>query len=158
MNSCKYTKEMMNKYQEYLWQKIIQNELQINQMETPIEIKPEITREQEVLAMSMLYPNNLRNSFLNRAYLVKFPNLLCSCEEESETIHHILFRCRNVNSILKDELFIFNMLQKTVGEEAALIETPTVLLKASKSNHQIIGKICEVIQQQFSHLRTQVQL
>ena len=161
-NSCKYTKEMMYKYQEYLWQKIIQNELQINQMETPIpkcralDIKPGITREEEVLAMSMLYPNNLLNSFLNRTDPVKFPNLLCSCQEESETIHHILFRCRNVNLTLRDELF--NMLQRTVGEGAALIESPTVLLKASKSNHQFIGKICEVIKQQFNHLRTQVQL
>ena len=160
--ACKYTKDIMNKYQEFIWHKIIQNELQLNEYETPVPkchpltIKQEFTREQEVLAMSMLYPNNLLNSFLYRFDRDKFPTPLCSCEEEEQTAHHVLFKCNHSDPHLREELF--NMLKQTVGEEVASIESSAVLLKASITNLHFFRKVCEATRHQFHHIRTNVQL
>ena len=104
--------------------------------------------------MSMLYPNNILNSFLYRIDRDKFPTPLCSCDEEEQTAHHVLFRCKLGDPDIRKELF--NMLQQTVGEETASIESSTVLLKASIANQHFFIKKCEA--KQLFYLRTSVQL
>ena len=106
--------------------------------------------------MSMLYPNNLLNSFLYRTDKDKFPTPLCSCGEEEQTAHHVLFRCKHSDPDIKEEMFY--MLKQTVGEEATSIESSAVLLKASITNQHFFRKVCEATRHQFHHLRTHVQL
>ena len=158
-NTCKYTKTMMNRYTEYLWNNKIKNELQGEGFDTiptakctPIPIPSEATREEEVLVMSLFYPNNLLNVFTYRYNAQKFPDPTCSCSQEPQTAHHILFKCGNSDENLRTETF--EIYQKIVGVEAE-IESHLNLLKACK-NANFIKKATEIIKNQINFLRTEI--
>ena len=160
--TCKYTKGNVTKYTEHLWKSSLNNELQLeghNVTPDPkcctLLVPSETSREEEVLAMSMLYPNNLLNNFLHTFSSDKFPSSMCSCGSESENPHHVLFRCINVDETLREETY--RMLQETVGEEAQM-ENTIILLKACKINKHFIHKICEIMHQQINNLKTTVDL
>ena len=58
-----------------------------------LQIERNTQREDEVLAMSLLYENNLLNKFLYRYNPDVYNNPLCDCGQEEQTPHHILFNC-----------------------------------------------------------------
>ena len=160
-NTCKYTKTMMTNYTEYLWNNKVKNELQGEGLSiipvakcTPIPIPKEANREEEVLIMSLFYPNNLLNIFTNRYNAQKFPDPTCSCGQESQTPHHVLFRCGHNDHNLKTE--IFEIFQQIVGAEAE-IESHLNLLKACK-HANFIKKVAEIIKHQKHFLRTEIVL
>ena len=158
--SCKYTKEVMQSYTEHLWKLSLQNELQLEGHSiipdpkcSMIPIPFGIKREEEVMIISMFYPNNILNSSLHSINSEKFPNPSCSCGNSHQTAHHILFHCRNTDTSIKEEAF--DILEQIVGINEASTESSLVLLKASK-NQLFINKISEIIIKQMPHLNTEI--
>ena len=100
--SCKYTKTQIKNYTEKLWAQTIKNQ-QIIAGDTVIAIPkceslpiPNHTdRSDEVLLMSLFYPNNLMNSFVYRhTYNAESP--LCPrCNLEEETPYHVIIECND---------------------------------------------------------------
>ena len=160
--SCKYTKGNMVKYTEYLWKSSITNELQQEGWGitpepkcTPVPTDIGLNRQEEVMVMSMLYPNNTLNSFLHSISRDKFPNPNCHCGESLQTVHHVLFNCSNVDEVLRMEAY--SKLQEVVGEEEATIENHMVLLKARNSK-TFMKVISEIVIKQMNHLNINIEL
>ena len=159
LNTCKYTKDIMTKYTEYVWKKSLKNQLQnegynvvLDPKCSPIPI-PASNREEEVMICSMFYPNNILNSSLHNINSEKFPNPFCKCGNGHQTAYHILFYCKLVNQQLKDEAMC--ILKSIVGETEFSLENSLILLKASQ-NEKFMKVISEIIKQQMHHLRTSV--
>ena len=116
--SCSYTKTTISKYIEKIWYKKLENEFLAEGIQhTPkpsckkLPIPKSTTRKEEVLLMSLMYPNNLFNDFLYR-HTYQIPSPLChKCLQEEETPYHIILKCSNqahnarklLNEILSDE-------------------------------------------------------
>ena len=123
------------KYTEYLWKQSIRNELQLEGHSiipepkcTPVPLNSGLTRKEEVMVMSMFYPNNTLNSFLHAINSDKFPSPICGCGESDQTAHHVLFNCRHVEESIRLEAY--RLLQEVVGDENAASESSLVLMKA----------------------------
>ena len=135
-NSCKYTRNMMNKYIEHLWKESVHNEYLLNGQNispTPnLKLMPirGTSRKIEVAIMSFFYENNLMNHFLYRYNHTKFISPLCDCGEEEQTAHHLLFRCTFVENDLRHRAY--HSLQQAVGIESAGIDSTVVLVNASR--------------------------
>ena len=135
--SCKYTRPIMNRYMEHLWKNSLQNEYMLEGhsiMPIPstrnLQIDKNTDRDEEILAMSLLYENNLLNQFLHRYNSAKFNNPLCDCGQEEQTSHHILFNCPLTDLDLRSQAYCH--LQKAVGNELARIDSAIILLNASR--------------------------
>ena len=98
--ACSYTKEAVNKYIEKIWYQSVKNEFSLlGHQHAPkpscgrLPIPANTSRSEEVLLMSLLYPNNLFNDNMYRnTYLVESP--LCrNCNQEEETPFHIILEC-----------------------------------------------------------------
>ena len=155
--SCKYTKLVIIKYTEHLWKRTFQNQLQLEGHNytldpkcSPIQI-PKLSREEEVLLISMFYPNNLLNASLHNVNPDKFPNPICTCGEEHQTAFHVLFSCSNVPQQKRDEAAY--LLETIVGEVEFATQHIIALLKAIQ-NKKFILTINEIVKQQMPHLRT----
>ena len=160
--TCKYTKGNIVKYTEYMWKRSVQNELQqegysgipepkCSSMPTSIGLK----RQEEVMVMSMFYPNNTLNSFLHTINSEKFPTPICHCGESSQTAHHVLFNCSTVDEALRLEAY--SLLQQVVGDQEAEIENHLVLMKARNSK-TLMNVISEIVIQQMNHLNVNIDL
>ena len=160
--TCKYTKAMMTRYTEHLWKISLQNEFLLeghsilpDPTMTPLPISRGTPRDVEVLAMSVLYENNLLNNFLHRFNSEQYPSPLCDCGVEEQTAHHILFRCPLVNSELR--VRAFNSLKQAVGSELAELDTPTTLLNASRHKN-FMQQVVQIVNSIKDSLRTQIEL
>ena len=132
-SSCKYTKGNIKKYTEYLWSKSVRNQ-QLMAGETvvaipkcdPIPIPIKTDRSDEVLLMSLFYPNNLMNSFVYRhTYNTESP--LCpKCEENEEAPYHVIMECNNKLHIM------LPLVEKLIGQEAAYIDHCNTLINCSR--------------------------
>ena len=111
-----------------------------------------MNREEEVMMVSMMYPNNLLNSSLHAINSEKFPSPMC---KSHQTAYHILFQCQNTNISSRQEAF--NFLRTIVGDAEATIENSLVLLKACK-NPKFIQITSKIIKQQMENLNCEVQL
>ena len=159
LNTCKYTKTIMTHYTEYLWNSKVKNELQQEGHNiiptakcTTIPIPRETNREEEVLVISMFYPNNLLNNFTHRYNDQNFPTPICSCGEESQTSHHVLFRCNKTDETLRAETF--ELFKRIIGEEAE-IDNHLNLLKVCK-NEKFLQNITHIVKQQKQYLRKEI--
>ena len=117
--SCSYTKTMMTKYTELIWRQRIQNEFSIEGYDhapipscTKLPVPAKVTREEEVLLMSMFYPNNLlNNNVYQLTYKIESP-LCYKCKEKEESAYHVILECsdqsneayRLVESLSKDNI------------------------------------------------------
>ena len=79
--TCYYSRRLMDKFTELIWQESIQNQLQL-------EGWPK---------------NNLLNSFLFRHDGTKWKTPLCSCGVEEQTAIHLLTRCPLVEDVVRDQ-------------------------------------------------------
>ena len=161
-SSCKYTRPMMNKYLEYLWAKSVKNEFLMeghNIIPVPstqlLQIERNIQREDEVLAMSLLYENNLLNNFLYRYNPDVYNNPLCDCGQEDQTPYHILFNCTLTDIDLRSQAY--HHLQKAVGNELANVDSTIILLNASK-HPEFMQSVVNVIKSIKHRLRTDIVL
>ena len=60
-------------------------------------------RDAEVLIMSLLYKNNLFNSFLFHYDRTRWTSPLCTCGTEEQTALHLLTNCPYTDEDLKDQ-------------------------------------------------------
>ena len=113
--ACSYTKAMVAKYTEVLWQNKANSLFQLDGFhEAPrvstkkLVFHPEISRKTETLSMSLFYPNNLFKRFLHRFDPAKFSSAACLCGNGSQDPLHILLYCKSVqwNSRLKTQKFL----------------------------------------------------
>ena len=111
--ACNYTKNMINKYIEnVLWKASLITQFQIdgyNIAPQPsvqmLPIPDNTPRNKEILLMSMMYKNNLMNSFLWTQDRVESP--LChNCKKDVETPEHLLFDCQGINLELRQNILI----------------------------------------------------
>lgn len=101
--SCTYTKGNVRKYTEILWMESIRNEYLCEGLNTlplprcqPLPLNTSVSRECEVLLMSLLYENNLMNGFLHRLNRKYSESPLCYCGEAVQTSAHIIFDCTQI--------------------------------------------------------------
>lgn len=145
--ACMYTKELINKYTEQIWLNRVRNEYSAEgyqHVPTPscniLPIPTTTSRQEEVLMMSLFYPNNLFNSNMYRnTYQVESP--LCrKCHQEEETPFHIVVQCSDNSEEVKQ------LLQDILGEEE-LKEDTTTLLKGSR-DQRFLELCLDIISQQ----------
>ena len=136
-NTCKYTKSMINKYVEHMWKAALQNEYQMeghyiipNPTTCPLPIEQGTSREEEVLALSFFYENNLLNSFIFRHDKRLSNSPLCDCGNEEQTAHHLLFRCNLVDSHLREQAY--SEYELAVGSDLAATDSTIALVNASR--------------------------
>ena len=157
--TCKYTKGNIQKYTEFLWQASLQNELQLEGYNiipearcTQISTSNDLNRREEVLVMSLFYPNNILNSSLHKINKDKFPTPMCHCGEAIQTAHHLLFMCNYVEETLR--INAFHSLQEIVGNEAGT-ENHLVLLKA-RNNQRFMTNVREILRTQSNYLKADI--
>jgi hypothetical protein len=64
-----------------------------------------ITPSVEVKLMSLFYPNNLMNRFVNKKFPSLAPSPLCICQKDTETPFHIIFECELVQENIREDLY-----------------------------------------------------
>ena len=108
--TLKYTKGMMQQFTELLWQDSLNNSLMTEGWSTipnvscnPLPIPLGTSREAEVLVMTLMYKNNLLNSFLFSVNGELWRSPLCPCGLEEQTSVHLLTNCSMVDATLNAE-------------------------------------------------------
>ena len=109
---CCYSKGEMISFTEYLWQRSLDNISQMNGEPCAptvsckrLKIPSNTERHIEVKLMSLFYPNNLMNHFVNKKFPSLAPSPMCICQKERETPFHIIFECELVQENLRQELY-----------------------------------------------------
>ena len=139
--SCSYTKRTICKYIENLWFKKLQNEFLAEGIQHPpkpsckkLPIPKSTTRKEEVLLMSLMYPNNLFNDFLYR-HTYQIPSPLCQkCLQEEETPYHIILKCSNQAQKAR------KLLQEILSDDEISQEDCITILNGSR--HENFIKLC----------------
>ena len=144
--SCKYTKAHIKNYTEKLWSQTIRNQqliagdpvIAIPKCES-LPIPQHMDRSDEVLLMSLFYPNNLMNSFVYRhTYNAESP--LCTrCNMEEETPYHVIMECNDKSAEIQ------NITYSILGEAAAEDHCNT-LLNCSRES-KFINCALEILQE-----------
>ena len=154
--ACSYTKSMISKYTEKVWGSKITNEYSLEGYHhkpapscSRIPIPMNTTRKQEVLLMSLFYPNNLFNSHVYRhTYQIESP--VCErCHREEETPYHIIMQCSEQAGEAR------RLLRLQTSEDEILQQDTITLLNGSRS-HDFL-KICIEILSQHNY-RDQIDL
>ena len=149
--SCTYTKNAITDYTESIWHTKLRNQFL---MEGEFHIpKPSCSRlpvplgtprTDEVIVMSLMYPQNLMNSFVYRhTYIVESP--LCPrCGREEQTPYHVIWECNDHHDALQ------GIMRDIIGDEVLQADT-TTLLNCSRQR-RFIEMCLEVIQNgEFRH-------
>ena len=130
--SCTYTKTSIRKYTELIWSQISQNqqlmdgELVIAKPQfKPLPIPAHTNRSDEVLLMSIFYPNNLMNSFIYRHTFNTESPLCPKCLQKEQTAYHVIMECSDQVEKVK------SITSKILGEDA-LLDHPNTLLNCSR--------------------------
>ena len=110
-DACSYTKAMMNKYAEHIWQDTINREYQTEGFpEGPkvslkkLEFPSNTSRKLETMTLSLFYPNNLLNVFLNHFNSSRFTSPMCTCQTGEQDSWHLLTECPLLNSVKQSEI------------------------------------------------------
>ena len=139
---------MISRYTEKVWASKIVNEYSLDgyhHIPTPscsrLPIPKNTTRKQEVLLMSLFYPNNLFNSHMYRnTYLVESP--LCGrCREQEETPYHIVLECSNLSNEAR------TLLRNEISEEEILHQDTSTILNGSR-NPEFLQICLNILSQQ----------
>ena len=104
LTNLAYSKKMMTQYTENLWQIALNNRLMLmgerrapTVSTRPIPLPLGTNRKTEVLMISLLYKQNLLNSFLYLSQRNRCPSPLCKCLKEEQTAYHIISSCELVD-------------------------------------------------------------
>lgn len=163
-DACLYSKFMIRDFTEYLWQECLNSQLQ-QDGETripkvsvdPLSIPFSTSREEEVKLMSLLYKNNLLNSFLFTTERIQCSSPLCACSEEEQTAFHILTNCALVNADVKQDICQQLVLTNNVKSVEDLIPDNVTLINCSRDN-KFLSLCLEVIRNKSLSLRTKINL
>jgi hypothetical protein len=159
--SCTYTKSMMKRFTNKMWQNVLSNQFQLDgyaSSPTPssdrLPVPLNTPRNVEVLLMSMFYKNNILNQSLWN--LGKVPSPLCTaCLEQEETAHHIIFQCSAVDEELRARATHHYRLANNLEEGQADPDSFIGLLNASR-DELFIRIMIDIIN--TLHLRVTVEL
>ena len=94
---CSYTKSAVKAYNMHLWQDIATNKYLLDGHSTIPTVSCDAlnfkytSRKIETLALSLLYPNNLLNSFLFTHFPICCETPLCGCCENVQSLFHVVF-------------------------------------------------------------------
>ena len=131
--ACSYTKNCINKYTEIIWFKklryenLMEGEPHIPQPScSRIPIPANTSREEEVLLMSLFYPQNLLNSFVYRHTYSEESPLCTRCGLKEQTAHHVICECNTHSDEIRKRII------ELVGEDELLKEDTTTLLNCSR--------------------------
>ena len=164
-NSCSYTKRMIEKYTESLWQSTINNQYMaeghpnipiVTCEKLPI---PPIDRKMETLLLSHFYHNNLMNGFLHSIGHHKTLTPLCMCTAAIQTPYHCMIECELIDPTilqeLKDNIGIFS--KKNPGKMSTDIFDHITLLNMSRDK-TILELMVESIKSNKTKYRTEITL
>ena len=154
--SCSYTKCCINNYTEIVWLNKLRNQGLMNGephvpkprcSKIPIPINTQ--RDQEVLLLSLFYPQNLMNSFVYRhTYCAESP--LCpQCNMNEQTPYHVICECNQYKEELQQVII------ETVGEDEYLQRDSITLLNCSREP-RFIHLCLQVLQE--GDFRTKINL
>ena len=131
--SCYYTKTCINKYTESIWFNKLRN---VNLSEgdphiprpscSKLPIPADTSRDEEVLLMSLFYPQNLFNSFVYRHTYCEESPLCPTCTISEQTAHHVICVCNNHSEEIRQTV------RELVGEQELQQEDTTTLLNCSR--------------------------
>ena len=144
--SCTYTKGCIRKYTEVIWEDKLRNQCLVEgegHIPKPscsrLPVPLNTTRQEEVLLMSLMYPQNLMNSFVYR-HTNSVESPLCQrCGREEQTPHHIIWECNNHREEIQQ------LMTGIIGEESLQPDCTTIL---NCSRHKEFIQLClEVLRQ-----------
>ena len=148
IKACGYSKNLIKKYTEHLWQGYINNVYQIEgESRIPtvscqsLHLPRYATRDQEVLAMSLFYKNNLMESFLYSIKRSESP--LCPCGDEAQTAVHAILYCKLVPEELREEI------TEILGGKGSFYEDIVTFIDASRDVDFIFFNIFQANQRLF---------
>jgi hypothetical protein len=151
-DACKYTKSMVELFTEELWQENIQNQLASegwpsapNVSCSPLPISHGVKRDSEVLLISLLYRQNLLNSFLFHLDRHRWNSPLCTCGKEEQDALHLLTNCDLVESQVRENLIEPLKLCNGTQYESDAINSPFLILNCAR-DPQFIGLLLEVVE------------
>ncbi|KAL5256622.1 hypothetical protein ACHWQZ_G011765 [Mnemiopsis leidyi] len=161
----KYNKVMIQKFTEQMWRESLLNRLMsegwhdVPQVScSPLPIPFGLSRDTEVLIMSLMYKNNLLNSFLFRQNKSKWTSPLCACGAEEQSALHILTSCELVNCGLRSEAQRIMKLCNDLGSsEDPTFEENCAILNCSRDSKFIC--ICaEIVKTEGLRLKRSINL
>ena len=132
---------------EFMWYRKIKNEFAMEGIQYPprpsckkLPIPKSTTRREEVLLMSLMYPNNLFNDYIYR-HTYQVPSPLCQqCQQEEETPYHIILQCSNQANTAR------RLLCEIMSEEEIAQGDYITILNGSR--HENFVKLClEILSQ-----------
>ena len=163
-NACSYSKTLVKRFTELLWQKKICTEYQCegyssipvvncNSLPTPANI----TREVETILMSHFYENNLMNGFLYRIGNKNASTPLCSCEHDIQSPFHSLIECRLVDNHIQSKLIkeMKAFFLTADNKDAAIVKDSVTLLNMSR-NKTLLNLMGEAIKDNIKSYRTKI--
>ena len=156
IKACGYSMNLIKKYTEHLWQCYINNVYQMEgESRIPtvscqsLHLPRYATRDQEVLAMSLFYKNNLMESFLYSIKRSESP--LCPCGDEAQTAVHAILYCKLVPEELREEI------NEILGGKGSFYEDIVTFIDASR-DADFIGCCINIFQASQRLFRTKIVL
>ena len=150
--SCSYSKGLIRNYSEMLWQDRINVQFQLDGLDvaplvdtTKLNFPRNTSRKTESIVLSLMYPNNLFNTFLHYYNNQRFPSPLCSCGNGQQDALHVLLYCNHVNTELRYKME--DLLFKQPIHDLQLLSNSKFLISWSRQK-DFIGlctSICESI-------------
>ena len=163
-NACKYSKKLMDTYTEYLWQENIENKLLTEGWSQfpkvcclPLPIPFGVSRESEVLVMSLFYTNNLLNSFLFRLNKERWVSPLCKCGAEQQDALHLLTQCQLVGEERLNSLWELMCVCNNTKSNEDPTGNPYAIINCSR-DPQFIKLCLEIVEIKELQLRTKINL
>ena len=161
--ACSYSKNLMRKYSEILWQKRMDRQFQLNGFSDSPKISTKklkfphgTSRKHETLLLSLFYPNNLLNSFLYRFDKSRFPSPNCNCGQglQVQDSLHLLQDCNHVNQQLRLKM---KEILSSSPNQLPLLSDCSFLISWSRNTSffDICNRICMDCQ---PHLRSEIVL
>ena len=162
--ACLYSKELMKKYTEYLWDITLKRQLQLDGQTRipkvscdPIEIPIGTSREEEVKFISMFYKNNLLNAFLFTVEREKYPSPLCECQLDDQTAFHILTSCEKVDADIREDIILMLLLGNDIASADALAADNISLLNCAR-DELFVQHCLKALKTSSLQLRTRITL
>ena len=151
-------------FTELLWQESIQNLLMTEGWSeiprvscNPLPIPLGVSHEVEVLVMSLMYKNNLLNSFLFRVdRAVASP--LCICGSDEQTAIHLLSSCDLVDMDLKCQAkHIITLCNSSMSMVNLAAEQCSTILNCSR-DYMFVNLCIGIVESQGLNLRRKINL
>ena len=159
----KYTKIMMDKFTETLWQETLENELMMQGWIEfpkvscqPLPIPRNISRDKEVLIMSLFYENNLLNSFLFKFDKNRWTSPDCTCGFGEQDALHLLTHCNLVEDRTKEKLS--HLIEVCNQNKLENISNSVVTILNCSRDPEFINNCLEVIETDGLRLKTKISL